>query len=87
MGEELFSGDDSVVFNINGRKIEIGGLDALFYLIYKSGVSSDELLKERMKNELEKTGRVPEDALDEVAVRLVKIYRDSMERAGSINFG
>lgn len=87
MGNDLFSGENSVVFDIEGKKIEIGGLDAIFYSIYKGGVSSEKLLKEKLKIELEKTGSVPADALEEVADRLMKIYRDNMERAGSINFG
>jgi len=87
MGDELFSGANSVVFDIGGKKIGIDGLDDLFYSIYRSGVSSEELLKERIRIELEKKGTIPGEALDEAAVRLMKIYRDNMERAGSINFG
>jgi hypothetical protein len=87
MGNDLFSGENSVVFEIKGKKIEIGGLDAIFYSIYKGGVSSEELLKEKLIIELEKAGNVPADVLEEAAVRLMKIYRDNMERAGSINFG
>jgi|GEM_PF-5091770 len=87
MRDDLFSGENFVVFEIDGQKIRIDGLDALFYSIYKSGVSSRELLKKRLESELKKTGGVPPEALEEAALRLVQIYRDSMERAGSINFG
>jgi hypothetical protein len=87
MNSDFFSGKNSVVLEIDGKKIVIEGLDTLFYSIYRSGVSSDELLLERVKEELEKTGSVPADALDEAAARLITIYRENMERAGSINFG
>ncbi len=87
MRDDLFSGENFVVFEIDGQKIRIDGLDALFYSIYKSGVSSRELLKKRLESELKKTGGVPPEALEEAALRLIQIYRDSMERAGSINFG
>ena len=87
MEGDIFSGKNSVVLMINGKEIVIEGLDALFYSIYRSGVSSDELLLERLKEELGKTGSVPGDALDDAAASLVTIYRDNMERAGSINFG
>ncbi|WP_421909436.1 hypothetical protein [Methanolacinia petrolearia] len=87
MEEDVFSGENSVVLEIDGKKIVIEGLDTLFYSIYRGGVSSDELLLERVKEELEKTGSVPADLLDEAAARLITIYRENMERAGSINFG
>lgn len=87
MAEDIFSGDNSVDLDIDGREIKIDGIDAIFYSIYKAGVSSEELLKEALVNELKKTGSVPPDLIDGAADRLMSIYRDNMERAGGINFG